>query len=81
MAGADIGDMSERIKAATSAGCDGLLVCQPAEIEEALSSVVAASSVKNPWLALAAKPDNRVSIGDDDYHEAKSRLVRAGVKN
>ena len=81
MAGADIGDMSERINAAISAGCDGLLVCQPAEIEEALSSVVATSSAKNPWLVLAAKPDNRVSIGDDDYHEAKLRLSRAGARN
>ena len=37
MAGADIGGVGTRLRAALSAGCDAVMVCEPAMVDEALS--------------------------------------------
>lgn len=74
MAGADIGGMKMRLQAAVEAGCDGLLVCQPAAVAEALAVVAAAANANNPWLALSPQADRRIGVGDGEYARAKARL-------
>ena len=75
MAGADIGDMSERIRAATTAGCDGVLICEAAAADESLATVAKVESAENPWLALAAKADGRICVGDAEYKTARASLA------
>ena len=73
MVGADIGDMQTRMQAATDAGCDGLLVCQPAAVTAALAT--ATGGTDNPWLALSAQAD-RQCVGDAAVARAKIDLQK-----
>ena len=73
MAGADIGGVSERMRAAIAAGCEGLLLCRPDAVREALADCKAETQ-DNPWRALFPRADGRICIGDSEYAAARARL-------
>ncbi len=81
MDGADIGGVPERMRAATAAGCEGLLICKPEAVREALAACDENAakgkthSAENPWRVLAAQTDGRICIGDSAYSEARVRLL------
>ncbi|MDM5146801.1 beta-N-acetylhexosaminidase [Candidatus Persebacteraceae bacterium Df01] len=76
MAGAAIGDMTSRMKAALDVGVDVLLVCQPPAVEEALSTgLPAKENTDNPWLALAPRFDGRVDVGSVAYWKARKHVL------
>ena len=78
MAGANIGAMPTRMQAAMAAGCDVLLVCQPAAVAEALAALsLTDAAADNPWLSLSPTPDGRVCIGDKEYRQARETLALA----
>lgn len=74
MAGADIGDIGQRVQAAAKAGCDATLICKADAAAEALSRISRRKPARHPWLALAARSDNRVCVGDSLYQHACRKL-------
>ena len=71
MAGAAIGDMNTRIRAARIAGCDLLMVCAPQQADEAIAAMEDNDSGDgNLWRTLANAGEPRISIGDADYRRA-----------
>ncbi|WOV92146.1 MAG: beta-N-acetylhexosaminidase [Candidatus Zeuxoniibacter abyssi] len=70
MAGANIGAIGKRIKAAMRAGCDLCLVCQNEHVDDALAAAKSKKTVKNIWRNLAPATDNCVSVGDEEYGRA-----------
>ena len=75
MEGADIGGIGERMHAALTAGCEGLLICKPEAVSETLAEIVTPPTAKNPWLKLTPKPDNITNTGTPEYTAACGRLL------
>ena len=75
MEGADIGGIGERMHAALTAGCEGLLICKPEAVSETLAKIVTPPNAKNPWLKLTPKPDNITNTGTPEYTAACRRLL------
>ena len=75
MAGANIGAIGKRIKAAMRAGCDLCLVCQNEHVDDALAAAKSKKTVKNIWRNLAPATDNCVSVGDEEYGRACEMLT------
>ena len=77
MDGADIGGMEARMQKALSAGCDALLVCQPEFADAALECAVCGTdaAAESPWQKLAARPDGRITVGDEEYARARQRIL------
>ena len=86
MEGANVGNIGARMEKALAAGCDALMVCEPAMVDAALESIgnISDSKTENesdsgagaasPWLKLTARPDGRVTVGDLEYEEARERM-------
>lgn len=69
-------NICDRMDAALSAGCEGLLICKPEAVRRALSQTKAKKDAENPWQKLAPAADGIITIGDKEYEEARARLLQ-----
>ena len=74
------GGVLGRLERAEEAGCEGLLLCGESEIEEVLRGVEGVEEKLNPWKRLRSKSDGRISIGEEEYEESRSRILEFNGK-